>query len=184
MAFAICLGIANYLYPCELFSRGIQFYPVYVFGVIANRLNLTEESWIENSWLLSITLVTFCIASLSYCHMGVAALNKAMKLIASFSVCTLVVYYMRIKAITQVKENRMVKILCYAGKNSIVIYLTHFLIVKILPQASQQLNEVRSFWVFIVSLLVSVVIACSCLLIGKIAERFLWVNRFVYGRGW
>lgn len=183
-AFAICLGIANHLYPCELFSRGVQFYPIYVFGVIANKLNLTEKSWIENSWLLTTAFLSFCVASLSYCRMDMALLNKIMKLLASFSICTLVLHYMRIKAITQIGDNKIVSALCYVGKNSIVIYLIHFLMVKVLPSPSLLLNEIPSFWIFVISLLTSVVIACACLLLGKIAERYIWVDRMVFGRGW
>jgi len=182
--FAIFLGIVNQLYPCELFSRGIQFYPVYMFGVITNRLALAGKSWMENPLFHSIALLSFSVASLSYCHMETALLNKAMKLLASFSICTLVIYYMRIKAITQIGENKIVSVLCYVGKNSIVIYLTHFLMVKVLPSPSLLLNKIPSFWIFVISILTSIVIACACLLLGKIAERYIWVNRMVFGRGW
>ena len=70
----------------------------------------------------------------------------------------------------------------YIGKNSIVIYLTHFFFIKIMPTPIVEDFSPQPFWVLVLSFIATMVIILSCLIIGKIAEYFKWINRLVYGR--
>lgn len=177
------LGVAQYLYPCELFSRGLQFFPLYSFGVLASVYRLNENKKIlYQEPLLSVSLVVFFICSLCYCHADNHLLNKLCKLWASFSICYIAMFYMHNGYLNT--DNRLSKVLMYVGKNSIVIYLTHFFFVQLFPFYIFSEIQPIAFWSFVISLVMAVVIVFFCLLIGRIVERFKWVNRFVYGRDW
>lgn len=183
---ALSIGVAHYFYPCDLFSRGLQFLPMYIYGAVAKKVNLQDRKWIENSVVLSLLFVLFVIASLSYMRMDSTAYNKLMKLIASASINTLLLYYVKIQSITKVEGKGTIVTLpiIYAGKNSIVIYITHILFWSVLPNPVNCLNIIQPFWAFILALFISIIISSACLLLGKIIERFIWINRLVYGRGW
>ncbi len=176
------LGVAQYFYPCELFSRGLQFYPLYFFGVLASEYRLNENKLIYQEPLLSISLVAFFICSLCYCHVDNHLLNKLCKLLASFSICYIALFYMHKGFLNA--DSRLSKVLMYVGKNTIVIYLTHFFFVQMYPFYFFSEIQPTAFWSFVISIVMAVFIISFCLLIGRIVERFKWVNRFVYGRGW
>lgn len=176
------LGVAQYIYPCELFSRGMQFYPLYCFGVLASIYRLNDNKRIYQEPLLSISLVVFFICSLCYCQVDSHLLNKLYKLLASFSICYIALFYMHKGFLNT--DSRLSKVLMYVGKNTIVIYLTHFFFVQICPFYFFSEIQPTTFWSFVISVVMAVVIIFFCLLIGRIVERFKWVNRLVYGRGW
>jgi fucose 4-O-acetylase-like acetyltransferase len=183
---ACSLGVALYYFPCELFSRGLQFLPIYIYGAVAKKVNLQDKSLLDNSLILSVLFVLFVVASLCYMKMESAAFNKLMKLIASASICSIILYYVRIRAIISIDSwgKYLTQPIIYAGKNSIVVYLTHFLFLNVLPFHLKSLNLLCPFWAFIIALFFSLLICFACLLIGKVIESFLWVNRLVYGREW
>ena len=167
--------------PCELFSRGMQFAPIYIFGVLASVFGLQGKEKLFKEPLLSLALLCFIVCSMSYCHVDISYLNKAFKLLASFSVCYIALYYISSGSVKT--EGKVVEVLCYIGKNSIVIYLTHFFFNDVFP--TPQFNtQIQPFWVFVMSLLLTVFIVVACLFIGLVCDRFKWVNRIAYGRGW
>ena len=185
IAFGGVFLFGEFFYHCSLFSRGIQFYPIYIYGVVAHKMSFASSKWIDNSLVQSLLLVFFVTTSLSYCRFDSSSINKMMKFVASASICTMVLSYMKLQ-LFQRYNGACLPIqngIYLLGRNSIVIYLTHFLFVKIwiMPGVMERLTPV---WNLVLSLLFSLFIAAVCLLIGKIVERHLWVNRFVYGRGW
>ena len=186
VSFVILFVVGESFYHCELFSRGIQFYPIYIYGVLANKLELTKKGWLENTLFLSILFVLFVASSLCYCKMESSILNKVMKLVASFSICTIILYYIKIRAITEQygSNHWWINQITYVGKNSIVIYLSHFLFVKFMQNPIDTINDIEPFWALFLSIIASIVIVGVCLLIGRIADNFLWINRFVFGRDW
>ena len=175
-------GVGQLLYPCDIFSRGLQFVLIYFFGVWASKTNLNEKAEIFKEPLLSLVLFAFIISSISYCHHDIEYLNKACKLISSFSICYIALYYINNHSINM--NNKVVKMISFIGNNSIVIYLTHFFFLQITSIAFMPKISLNPFWSFFISLAISIVIIAVCLLLGKIVERFKWFNRLVYGRGW
>lgn len=175
------LAVGQLLLPCELFSRGLQFAPIYLFGVLGSAFGLQEKKELYKEPFLSLVFVLFVICSVSYCRVDNSYLNKACKFLASFSVCHIVLYYIHGSIINA--GCRTIMTLCYLGKNSIVIYLTHFFFIGVMP-TPQFDNQIQPFWVFIIGFALTTVILASCLFIGKICERFKWVDRIIYGRGW
>ena len=115
--------------------------------------------------------------------MGMPLISKVLKLVASFCICTIVLYIIKSKVISGSDiNNPFVGFVVYAGKNTIVIYLTHFFFVEMLKVPSVELNNLTPIWVLMISLCASIAIAAVCLLIGKVVEHFEWVNKLVYGR--
>lgn len=180
------IWVAQHFFPCELFSRGLQFMPIYIYGVIANKMKLQDKYFVVNSIVISLLCVLFVVSSVSYMKMESVACNKLMKLIASISSCTLVLFYIKTKFVTELVDsgNKVFSPLIYAGQNSVVIYLTHFFFLNVLPYPLDILNQLHPFWAFLLALIFASVIAVVCLIVGEIVKRFVWIDRFVYGRGW
>lgn len=178
----LALGIAHHFFPCEIFSRGIQFSPIYVYGVLASTFRLHNRDVLYREPFLSIIFLLFVVSSMSYCHLDYEILNKLCKLLASFSICFLALYYINRRLLSI--DNGIISSIKYIGKNSIVVYLTHFFFLQVFPLPLVEELSPRPFWALFLCLLFSVVIIVICLLIGKIVESFKWINRFVYGRGW
>ena len=178
----LSLGIAHHFFPCEIFSRGIQFSPIYVYGVLASTFRLHNRDVLYREPFLSIIFLLFVVSSMSYCHLDYEILNKLCKLLASFSICFLALYYINRRLLSI--DNGIISSIKYIGKNSIVVYLTHFFFLQVFPLPLVEELSPRPFWALFLCLLFSVVIIVICLLIGKIVESFKWINRFVYGRGW
>lgn len=175
-------GVAQYVFPCELFNRGLQFFPLYSFGMLASVYHLNENKRIYQEPILSVLLVVFFISSLCYCHVDNHMLNKLCKLWASFSICFIAMFYMHNGYLNT--DGRLSRVLMYVGKNSIVIYLTHFFFVQLFPSYIFSELKPTAFWSFVISLVIAGVIIFFCLLIGGLVERFKWVNRITYGRDW
>ena len=178
----IIFGVGFFLYPCDIFSRGLQFMPIYFFGVWARKTKLNEKEKIYKEPLLSLSLLAFIVCSLSYCHLDFGYLNKGCKFIASFALCFIALYYVNNHSINV--DNKVVRALSYMGKNSIVIYLTHFFFWRVMPAPIFTLDMPQPFWALVISVVLALIIVGACLLIGKIAEKFKWFNRLVFGRGW
>ncbi len=178
----LVLGIAHYFFPCEFFGRGIQFYPIYVYGVLASAFRLHNRDVLYKEPFLSMIFALFIVSSMSYCHLDHEILNKLCKLLASFSICFLALYYINGRYLST--NNRIINYTKYIGKNSIVVYLTHFFFLQVFPLPLVEDSSPKPFWTLFLCLLFSLVIIAICLLIGKIVESFKWINRLVYGRGW
>lgn len=172
----------QYFFPCELVKRGLGFYPMYLLGVISSAYKLNEREKLYKEPIMSILFIVFVVCSLSYCQVVDGYLNKVCKFVASFAVCYIVLYYINGSFIYS--ENKIVKWLTYIGNNSIVIYLTHLFFWRLLPKPIFSDFTPTSFWSFVISLTMSIIMIMACLFIGKIIERFKWINRLVYGRGW
>ena len=172
--------IVQLIYPCEVTSRGLQFLPFFVLGVISSAFDLKEKAAIFRDPLPSLATVLFLATSLRYCQIDIPLMSKALKFLASFSFCYLMLFYINGRFLYE--ENRIVKMIAYTGKNTIVIYLTHFFMVKLLPFPIAENLSPYPFWVFVLGVLVAMIIIPACLLLGKLAERFKWINRIVYGR--
>lgn len=147
----------------------------YCFGMLSSAYRLNENTSIYKEPLLSVSVIVFFICSLSYCHLNNHLLNKVCKLLASFSICYIALFYMHKRFFNT--DSRAIKVLMYVGKNSIVVYLTHFFFIQLFPYFIFSDMQPMSFWTFIISFLISIVIVSFCLLIGKGVERFKWVAR-------
>ena len=159
----------------------MQFIPLFYFGAIACDYKLTEKSILYNDFIMSIVLLVFVVCSLCYCQIGIPAMDKFFKVVASFAVSLLVLYTMQRHCIG---NNVIVSVLKYLGVNSIVIYLTHISIIRIMPTSFIANGQFLPFWTLVISLLLSSIIVIFCLAIGKVTEMFVWFDRFVFGRNW
>lgn len=173
-------AILQYVFPCEISSRGLQFLPLYLLGVVSSTFKLNEKTSLYKEPFLSLAILVFMVTSLKYCQVDISLMSKVCKFLASFSICYIVLYFINGSFISL--DNNLVKMIMYIGKNSIVIYLTHFFFIKILPTPIVEDLSPYPFWALILSIIAASVIIPTCLIIGKIAEYFKWINRFVYGR--
>lgn len=176
------MGFIQFVFPCELISRGLQFFPFYLLGVFSSEFRLHENSKVYREPILSIAFVLFVVASLKYSQTDLLYVSKICKFLASFCVCYIIMYYIGGHFIP--KNNMLIETFIYLGKNSIVIYLTHLFMVRVVPAPIVERSSPYPFWVFVICILFSIIIISACLLLGLIANRFKWINRFVYGRGW
>ena len=148
---------------------------------MASSFGLQSRDKVYREPALSFTFACFIVCSLTYCHSEMEYVNKICKLLASVSVCYCALYYINSHFVSE--DGKMVRSLCFVGKNSIVIYLTHFFFIGVCSVPVFD-NDIQPFWALSISLFLTAVIVVACLGIGMIIERFKWVNRLVYGRGW
>ena len=178
----ILMAVLQYLFPALLFSRGIQFFPIYVFGVLASCFKFHEKAVLFKEPLLSIILVLFIVCSLNYCQLESTTICKLCKFSASFAICYVVLYFIWGRFVDT--DNQYMKLLMYVGKNSIVVYLTHFFFLRLFFTPAFDSTTLTPFWSFIICLFMALIILLVCLMIGWIVEHFIWVNRLFYGREW
>lgn len=177
---AVILALGQCLHPCKIFDRGLQFLPIYAFGVLSSAYQLKDKTHLYREPFLSLSLTIFVVSSILYLNLHPVILNKVAKLSASFSVSYLALYMINTHLITG--DNCIARTLVYVGKNSIVIYLTHFFFLQIMPMQLTERFWPMPFWAFFGSLLLSSVVIVICLVIGRIVENFHLLNRLIYGR--
>jgi len=173
------LLLCNLCVKSELFSRGIQFIPLYILGFLSCKYKLTDYL-IKNKLLLAFVTALFVILSIQYNYDQNLYFHKCLKL--GIGVCASLSLFCVSKIMDINYENTLIKLLCYAGKNSIVIYLTHFHLIKVFWEEAEWFNSFTSGWTFIISFFASVIICLASLFIGKILETVPLLNRIVYGK--
>lgn len=173
--------LGDYFYPCILFDRGLQFYPLFMFGLFSSQYSLHQKNKFYQNHFVSLIFVAFIISSFCYCQIDFTWANKVLKLIASFSISIISLYAMNNHLFG---KGDKVKMVSYLGQNSIVIYLTHFSFIGLMNMPIIPCYTISPFWTFVLSLSIAIIISLACLLVGKVVEKFEWINRLTYGRGW
>lgn len=178
-----CLGY--YIFPCNLFGRGLQFLPFYYLGSLACALKVTDYVKFFKEPVASFSLLLFMVSSLLFYKLDINYLNLLCKFISSLSISYIVLFTLFLNRLSSASGHLMIKSLTYFGRNSIVIYMTHFFFLKITTDRFLLIEgQLTPYWEFTLFLIVSLIIIAGCLLIGKIIENFGWLDRMLYGRGW
>src|SRR5690606_6010544 len=74
------------------------------------------------------------------------------------------------------------RFLLYCGKNSIVIYLSHFGLVVISKDLLSPCGTLTFSWTLFVASIFSIFIVLTSLFMGKLMEQFPFLNKLLYGR--
>ncbi len=175
----IILVLCNLFVKCELFSRGIQFVPMYILGFLCCKYKWIEY-FIKHKFIIFLFSTLFIVLSIQYNYDQDPIYHKLLKL--ATGICASISFFSISKIMNVNYDNSLIKLLCYAGKNSIVIYLTHFHLIKVFEIEIFWLNNITSAWTFIFSLFASIIICLMSLLIGKTIETVPLLNRIVYGK--
>ena len=173
------LGCCYLLMKCELFSRALQFIPLFILGFLCCKYKLIEYV-IQRKFILFLFTTLFIILSVQYNYDQGPVYHKVLKL--AVGICASISFFAVSKIADINYDNRLIKLLCYAGKNSIVIYLTHFHLIKVFGDDMYWFNEFTPGWTFIISFFASVIICLMSLFIGKLLETVPLLNRIVYGK--
>lgn len=176
------LIISQSIYPIGLFNSVIQYIPIFFYGVVASKFSLTGNRILTHPITAALFFVVFVISSNQYMKFDLSYINKLMKLLSSFSLCSIVLLFIKEQIISSIDNNVVINAIKYIGKNSIVIYLTHFGFLTVFMSSLEAMNCLTPFWSFVLSLALSSVIILACLIIGLTIERFKWINRLLYGR--
>jgi fucose 4-O-acetylase-like acetyltransferase len=147
----------------------------FFFGVIISRHMILQKFILHNLVFTAALILFLCVAG-RYLYLGKSTLNLFFKLIAAVS-GILVFYFINYKITWHQIVDRY---LMYWGRNSIVIYTTHFAIIYILPRQYllPQLNVALSL---VISLIISIIVMFLCLCIYDVIKLSPILNLVFYG---
>ncbi|MFT3703318.1 MAG: acyltransferase family protein [Agriterribacter sp.] len=177
----IASSIAALLYvikPLGLFISSSSFLLYFLFlfsGVFAYKYSIISNVLL-NQWIFSISLLLFIVLSGRYDYNDNGNLNKLLKIIIAFSAISSLYYIVR-----KIKWNPTVdKYVQLLGRNTIVIYTTHFAInwfFKGVPLFSN-LGLVS---LILVNFVLALIVIIACLLIFEIVQLSPLLNFLLYG---
>ena len=81
----------------------------------------------------------------------------------------------------KVIEGRCGSILCFFGRNSLEIYLIHYLLVWILSDVRISVDNIHSIPLYIVVLGISIIVCYLCCLIGYVLKRVPYLSLILFG---
>lgn len=164
-------AIGGLLSTDQLFS----YWPWFIGGYIARKYNFIEVLG-KKPWIYSLSLVLYLIFAALYCsgHYGFFMLS------ALFAIPTFVFVFLS----RENKTSRVEKYLELVGKKSLDIYIFHFFFTSMtdLSFLGSWFASTRNLFLeFLVSMILAIVIACCCIIIGNVLKLSPLFRDVVYG---
>jgi fucose 4-O-acetylase-like acetyltransferase len=163
-----------HLFP--LINVLILYYAFYFLGVIIAKYEVFQKIMLHHL-TFTVALVVFMVTIGWFKFGDSTALNRLIKMIISLS--SLVIFYFVAR---QAVFNKTIdSYLMYWGKNSIVIYLTHFSFVYTFLMPAIYLPALNPVLLLLVSTVVSVVIVICCMGVYSVVRLSPVLNLLLYG---
>ncbi|SOD99816.1 acyltransferase family protein [Spirosoma fluviale] len=145
-------------------------------GVIISKYQKIKNVMLEK-YTFSIFLTVFLILSIHYKFTDTSLFNKLIKLIVAYS-AIMALYYITIKISWNAFVDRCIS---YCGRNSLIIYATHFRLAK-LVSGLFLLPHLDVVPLVCISLFASIIIICISFGIAKVVELSPLLNFLLYGK--
>ncbi|PXY45696.1 acyltransferase family protein [Flavobacterium hydrophilum] len=180
----IIIDIAFFLLFCYLIQLEAIFHHLFYFiflmiGVFLSKYDFLKTI-ITNKVVVSLSLLFF-IVSVGHYNDLIYLIDSSQNKILKFfiSVFAIIIFYHIAKKISL--SNWLDNSICFLGRKSLVIYVTHFLFLSILSKSMLLPFDISFFFLALIAVPLSLIMIYFCILISKVIELFPIFNFLLYG---
>ncbi|WP_163408409.1 acyltransferase family protein [Flavobacterium ajazii] len=180
----LIIDIALFLILCYLLQLEAIFHHLFYFiflmiGVFLSKYDLLKTI-IANKVILSLSLLFFIVSVGHYNDLIYLIDSSQIKILKFFiSVFAIIIFYHIAKNISL--SNWFDNSICFLGRKSLVIYVTHFMFLTIFSKSMLLPVDISFFFLALIAVPLSLIMIYFCLLISKIVELFPIFNFLLYG---
>ncbi len=166
-----------YCFKCNVAERGLHYMPLLVCGIIFYQKNFFQLIS-RNDIMVMLSIMIFLVCSVHYDD-SQRIFYKLLKYPAGVG-ASIMLYTITSKLDF---NNRLNRAIVFCGRNSIVIYLTHFSFVSFIstPCQTDYYYSVTPIAVFAVAFFVAILLIFICLGFGRIVRISPLLFRLLYG---
>jgi fucose 4-O-acetylase-like acetyltransferase len=174
----LCIGITLKYFKVALFVDIDSFilYSIFFFGGILISKYSFLSNFILNKIVFFVSSVVFLILIGQYNYFDLGIKNKIIKMIISGS--AIISFYNLSLFFT--KDSLIIRRLKYYGKYTLVIYVTHFTMLKLWTD-STTISNLSNLYTTIIILIMSVIVIETCILIKRIVSFSPYLDFILYG---
>lgn len=180
----VIIDIVFFLLLCHLLQLETIFHHLFYFiflmiGVFLSKYDFLKTI-IANKIIVSLSLFFFIVSVGHYNELIYLIDSSENKILKFFiSVFAIIIFYHIAKNISL--SSWLDNSICFLGRKSLVIYVTHFMFLTILSKSMLLPADVSFFLLALITVPLSLIMIYFCLLISKIVELFPIFNFLLYG---
>ena len=167
------VGALYYFTKVDFFRSAISYYLPFWTGILMGQYGKFDRFISDNKWLYAIAVIALCLTGGLYNSFD-GIVEKGVRLFCGM--ISIPVWFGFFKQVQMPKK--LSDIMCYVGKNTLVIYLMQMCLIPGLPQ----IGGLNPFFQLVVFSAIAALMIAVILLIAKIFEQNTLLRQVLLGR--